>query len=71
MSEIDTERERRERQFAVIGQALNAMTDRFHAIERRLYALEAALSIRRGSVATSGGDSDPATITEAEPNAPR
>jgi hypothetical protein len=71
MSEIDTERERRERQFAVIGQALNAMTDRFHAIERRVLALESELSIRRGSVGASGGDSDPATITEAEPNAPR
>jgi hypothetical protein len=64
-----------DRQMQEIGRALNAMTDRFHAIESRLArravggeldarltTLEAAAAIRRGSVATSGGDSEPGTI---------
>jgi hypothetical protein len=61
-----------ERALTQMQATYDAATDRFHAIERRLLALELHASIGAGSVATKPGtDSDPVVITDAEANAPR
>lgn len=49
---------------------LNSSDARLEYLERRLMALELELSIRRGSVGASGGDSDPVVITD-ETDKPR